>query len=69
MVKNNTRESVYKHIISKYGDRPYGIAVSINANNKYAGFVHIDTRGVNARWAYNSAGKNLINGGNRWENY
>ena len=65
VVKNTTTESVYKHIISKYGDRPYGIAVNINASNKYAGFVHIDTRGVKARWAYNSAGKYLINGGNK----
>ena len=65
VIKNNITESVYNYIISKYGNRPYGIAVSINSNNKYAGFVHIDTRGVKARWAYNRAGNYLVNGGNK----
>lgn len=50
-------KDVYRHVIEKYDDRPYGVAISINNSDKNAGFVHLDTRGYRARWSYNKAGE------------
>ena len=50
---------VFKYVLETYDDKPYGIALSINDKNEFAGFVHLDTRGKKARWSYNANGANV----------
>ena len=45
---------VYNWVLETYGSRPLGIAKKLN-KDPYKGFVHIDTRGVKARWAYSGS--------------
>lgn len=52
IVKGVKTKDAYDYIISKYGDRPLGIAFKFNNQDEYAGFVHLDTRGRKARWEY-----------------
>ncbi|RTH72582.1 YcbK family protein [Campylobacter jejuni] len=52
VVKGVKTKDVYNYVISKYGDRPLGIAFKFNNQDEYAGFVHLDTRGRKARWEY-----------------
>lgn len=59
VIKDVPTADVYRHVISTYNDRPFGIALSVNQNDIYRGFVHLDTRGYKARWGYNEAGKKL----------
>lgn len=50
-VKGVKTFDLYNYVILQYGDRPYGIAKKIIAD-EYKGFVHLDTRGQKARWTY-----------------
>lgn len=53
IIKDTPTLEVYDYILSKYGDKPYGIAIKVNITNKFQGFIHLDIRGVKARWTYN----------------
>lgn len=44
-------KKVYEWVIEAFGSQPLGIAKKIS-EDPYKGFVHIDTRGVKARWTY-----------------
>lgn len=57
IVKGVKTKDVFKHVLATYNDKPFGIALSINANDEYRGFVHLDTRGYKARWSYNKTGE------------
>lgn len=61
IIKDVPTKQVMKYVIEKYDSEPYGIAVMINANNEYKGFVHLDVRGYRARWAYNKLGSEFMN--------
>lgn len=43
---------VYEYVEKRFSKDLIGLAIKHNASNKYAGFVHLDTRGKNARWEY-----------------
>lgn len=57
VVKGVPTKKVFEHVIATYGDKPFGIAILINPQDEFRGFVHLDTRGYKARWSYNKAGK------------
>jgi len=52
VVKGVETEQVYKFVLSRWGEHPYGIATKRNKTNPFGGFVHIDTRGRKSRWEY-----------------
>jgi len=56
-IKDFKTKDVFEYIIKKYNNEPLGLAISINPNNEYSGFIHLDTRGKKARWSYNKAGE------------
>lgn len=57
VVKGVATKEVFKHVLQTYNNKPYGIALSINKNDEYRGFIHLDTRGYKARWSYNKDGE------------
>lgn len=57
VIKGVPTKEVFNHVLQTYNDAPFGIALSINDNDVYRGFVHLDTRGYKARWSYNKAGE------------
>ena len=57
VVKGVPTKQVFEHVLKTYNDKPFGIAISINPNDEFRGFVHLDTRGYKARWSYNKAGE------------
>lgn len=57
IVKDIPTKEVFKHVLQTYNNKPFGIALSINPNDEFKGFVHLDTRGYKARWSYNKAGE------------
>lgn len=50
-VKDVPTKEVYNYVITQFGQRNLGIAKKI-IDDPFRGFVHIDTRGVRARWSY-----------------
>lgn len=60
VVREVTTKEVFKYVLQKYNNEGCGIAININPNDEYAGFVHLDTRGYKARWGYNEAGKEYV---------
>lgn len=51
-VKGVPTKEVYNYVISKYDDRPYGIAYRLN-KDPFLGFIHLDVRKTKrARWVY-----------------
>lgn len=57
IVKDIPTQAVFEYVLKTYNDKPFGIAISINPNDEFRGFVHLDTRGYKARWSYNKAGE------------
>ena len=53
-VKDTKTIDVYDYLISKYDNRPLGIARKISSN-PYAGFIHLDVRDKRSRWNYVSS--------------
>ncbi|PIE73512.1 MAG: peptidase M15 family protein [Deltaproteobacteria bacterium] len=51
-VKGIKTQDLFSYCAQKYQDTPIGLAGKVNYNNVYGGFVHIDARGVKARWTY-----------------
>ncbi len=51
VVKGVKTKDLYDYVISKYDDRPFGIAYKLS-KDEYAGFVHIDTTKHRRRWVY-----------------
>ncbi|TQR42925.1 peptidase M15 family protein [Campylobacter sp. MIT 12-8780] len=52
IIKGVPTQKVYEFVLERYGDEPFGIAIKHNLNDAFRGFVHLDTRGVKARWVY-----------------
>ncbi|TLD85784.1 D-Ala-D-Ala carboxypeptidase family metallohydrolase [Helicobacter sp. MIT 05-5294] len=52
VVKGVKTEEVFQQVMRMFKDKGFGIAIKRNKANPYAGFVHLDTRGVFATWEY-----------------
>ncbi|STQ86215.1 DUF882 domain-containing protein [Helicobacter muridarum] len=57
VIDNVPTKKVFEYVLKTYNDKPFGIAISINTQDEFRGFVHLDTRGYKARWSYNKAGE------------